>query len=207
MPNISKKLVALSIGISALVPSVALAHNYAGETCQIGIRDELKCMVCTLFFEARPTSFDGMLAVGRVVMERVESRQYPDNICDVVYQRHQFVGLNGTRRLSDDHDIMDGVVQAARSAIAQGGSGFLGFRTCNGGDNHVAGNCFRRTGDADSIFDRMLYPGTIEGEIQLAADPNYQFTYDDEVEAVVATEFYNGLNGRQTGFAKRPRDK
>jgi spore germination cell wall hydrolase CwlJ-like protein len=39
-----------------------------------------------MYFEARGEPWRGQLAVGRVILNRVSSKHYPDSICDVVYQ-------------------------------------------------------------------------------------------------------------------------
>ncbi|WP_162820266.1 cell wall hydrolase [Microvirga calopogonii] len=43
-----------------------------------------------MYFESNRNSDDGMLAVGTVVMNRVQSPKYPDTICEVVGQKGQF---------------------------------------------------------------------------------------------------------------------
>jgi spore germination cell wall hydrolase CwlJ-like protein len=48
-------------------------------------RDQ-RCLAEGIYFEARGESLPGQMAVGRVILNRVESDNYPDNICDVVYQ-------------------------------------------------------------------------------------------------------------------------
>ena len=127
--------------------------NYAGQTCEEGMTDELKCMVCTLMFEAHNDHYEGMLAVGQVVMQRVEDSRYPDTICRVVYQNGQFTALDGrSRRLPNDHAVMDRILTAARDAIAAGGNGFLGFRACGNREGNIGGNCFRETGDASEFL-------------------------------------------------------
>ena len=50
----------------------------------------LECLIAVIFFEARDQPIEGQFAVGDVVMNRVESSRFPDNVCDVVYQRKQF---------------------------------------------------------------------------------------------------------------------
>ncbi len=44
------------------------------------------CMAKAIYYEARGEPLAGRLAVGRVVLNRVKSRYYPDTICEVVYQ-------------------------------------------------------------------------------------------------------------------------
>lgn len=42
------------------------------------------CLTEALYFEARGESIAGQMAVAEVVLNRVDSAQYPDNICDVI---------------------------------------------------------------------------------------------------------------------------
>ena len=50
----------------------------------------LACLVTAIFFEARDQPLMGQSAVAEVVMNRVASVKYPDDICSVVFQRKQF---------------------------------------------------------------------------------------------------------------------
>lgn len=50
----------------------------------------LECLVAAIFFEARDQPLEGQFAVADVILNRVESSRWPDNICDVVYQPKQF---------------------------------------------------------------------------------------------------------------------
>ena len=54
------------------------------------ITEHVECMAKAIYFEARGEGQRGMVAVGHVVLNRVNSPKYPSDICDVVYQRHQF---------------------------------------------------------------------------------------------------------------------
>jgi len=48
------------------------------------------CLAMNMFYEARNESTLGQLMVAEVTLNRVESNRYPDNVCDVVWQRKQF---------------------------------------------------------------------------------------------------------------------
>ena len=48
------------------------------------------CMARAMYFESNRSSRDGMIAVGSVVMNRVESDAFPDDVCAVVGQPNQF---------------------------------------------------------------------------------------------------------------------
>ncbi|WP_425483252.1 cell wall hydrolase [Aurantimonas aggregata] len=49
-----------------------------------------ECMTRVMYFESNRSSQDGMLAVGTVVMNRMESGLYPKTVCGVVGQKKQF---------------------------------------------------------------------------------------------------------------------
>jgi spore germination cell wall hydrolase CwlJ-like protein len=48
---------------------------------------QLQCMATAIYHEAGNESDLGRIAVGKVIMNRVNSGLFPDNICGVVYQR------------------------------------------------------------------------------------------------------------------------
>lgn len=50
----------------------------------------LICLAAAIFFEAGVEPIDGKYAVAEVVMNRVEDSRYPNSVCGVVYEGHQF---------------------------------------------------------------------------------------------------------------------
>ncbi len=69
-----------------------------------------------MYFESNRSSRDAMVAVGSVVMNRVESGQYPRSVCGVVGQRNQFAPGIMTRRMDARRSPM--LREAARSVLA-----------------------------------------------------------------------------------------
>lgn len=47
---------------------------------------DVQCLAQAMYFEARGEPSRGQYIVGRVILNRVSSRYYPDSVCDVVYQ-------------------------------------------------------------------------------------------------------------------------
>jgi hypothetical protein len=47
---------------------------------------EFQCLATALYFEARGESLRGQVAVGEVILNRVEDANFPDTICGVVHQ-------------------------------------------------------------------------------------------------------------------------
>ena len=54
--------------------------------------DQKACLAEAVYFESRSESFIAQLAVANVVLNRVASKYYPNNICDVVHQSKTYDG-------------------------------------------------------------------------------------------------------------------
>lgn len=52
--------------------------------------DELDCLTENVYFEATNEPLAGMIGVAQVTMNRVKSPRYPNDVCKVVHQKHQF---------------------------------------------------------------------------------------------------------------------
>ena len=52
------------------------------------------CMALNIYHEAKNQSMLGQIAVGQVVMNRVEDTRFPDNVCDVVTQAVTYKGTD-----------------------------------------------------------------------------------------------------------------
>jgi spore germination cell wall hydrolase CwlJ-like protein len=58
---------------------------------------ESKCLAEAVYFEARSEPEEGQAAVAQVVLNRMKSGLYPDNVCGVVYQnRHRYLSCQFT---------------------------------------------------------------------------------------------------------------
>ena len=68
---------------------------------QVEVDDDLsreeRCLAQAVYFESRGEPLDGQLAVARVIVNRAESRTFPDDYCSVVTQRSQFSFVRGGR--------------------------------------------------------------------------------------------------------------
>lgn len=53
-------------------------------------RSTFQCMMCNCYHEARGESYEGRVAINKVVMTRVGMSSFPNTVCGVVYQRAQF---------------------------------------------------------------------------------------------------------------------
>jgi len=70
---------------------------------------ELKCMADNIYFEAGNQSSIGKIAVGRVVLNRLEDKRFPGSVCGVVYQKVkttcQFSWVCGHRPAKINNDM------------------------------------------------------------------------------------------------------
>ena len=107
---------------------------------------EKELLAALIFCEAGNQPYEGQVAVGAVVMNRVNSGQFPDTITDVIYQSGQFTpamtGWLDSVLASDGYT--DSAMQAAADALA--GSNPIGdclyFST--GGNGYQLGDHFFR---------------------------------------------------------------
>lgn len=102
--------------------------------------DDTRLLAALIYCEAGAESYDGKLAVGAVVMNRVRSAAYPNTISGVIYASGQFTpAINGKVARVYGGDIPESCYQAAQAAIAG--------ETNVGGATH-----FRRAGNHDGLL-------------------------------------------------------
>lgn len=95
--------------------------------------DELTILAALIQIEAGHESYLGQLAVGAVVMNRIKSPYYPNNLVDVIYQRGQF----STGRIADIcangpmASCMTAAIEASKGS--DNVSGFLHFKSAKTG--------------------------------------------------------------------------
>ncbi|WBU65020.1 cell wall hydrolase [Paracoccus aerodenitrificans] len=108
MKSLTRKLAAFVLSISVAAPVAApIAANadpaQGPETliqARSGGSDSLACLTEALYFEARGEGRSGQRAVAEVILNRVDSRAFPNSVCGVVHQRGQFSYKKG-RRMSN----------------------------------------------------------------------------------------------------------
>lgn len=107
---------------------------------------EQELLAALIFCEAGNQPYDGQIAVGAVVMNRVRSGSFPDTITDVIYQSGQFTpamtGWLDSVLASDGYT--DSAMQAAADALA--GSNPIGdclYFSTGGGGYQLGDHYFR----------------------------------------------------------------
>ena len=104
--------------------------------------DEILLLAALIQCEAGGESYEGKLAVGAVVMNRVRSSRYPNSISDVIYSPGQFTPAgNGKVASVLERGPKDSCIQAAQEAV-------------NGVDNTNGAKSFRqaKTGRAGLVI-------------------------------------------------------
>lgn len=73
----------------------------------------LMCMAVAIYFEARGEPADGQYAVGEVIINRVKSENYPNTVCDVVFEDKQFSFTHDGKK----DRLPKGTTRASRKAM------------------------------------------------------------------------------------------
>jgi spore germination cell wall hydrolase CwlJ-like protein len=85
-----------------------------------GFYSPTDCMTRVMYFESNRSSAEGMLAVGTVVMNRVNDPKFPHSVCGVVGQHNQFADgvmwkpMREGRSLKLAHDVATRVLRGER---------------------------------------------------------------------------------------------
>ena len=107
---------------------------------------EKELLASLIFCEAGNQPYEGQVAVGAVVMNRVKSGVYPDTISDVIYQSGQFTpAMTGwLDTVLANSGYTDSAMQAAEDALA--GSNPVGdclYFSTGGGGYQIGDHYFR----------------------------------------------------------------
>lgn len=77
--------VAPAMGLSLVISCLMLPASRDAAAAGT-IKEHIRCLALTIYFEARGEPDTGKLAVGHVVMNRVGDPRFPDTVCGVVRQ-------------------------------------------------------------------------------------------------------------------------
>ncbi|MBR4581920.1 MAG: cell wall hydrolase [Lachnospiraceae bacterium] len=128
----------------AALEKAKLVTTYTSVTADV---DETTLLAAIIQCEAGNQCYEGKLAVGAVVCNRIRSGSYPNNVKDVVYQKGQFTPAhNGMLAKALANGISDSCRQAAAEALT--------------GATNVGNAChFRRSGGREgvTIGDHVFY--------------------------------------------------
>lgn len=76
------------VSVLVFVTGVGASNDTAKHT-----PSEVACLAMNIYFEARGEPLEGRIAVAWVTLNRVRSKQYPDTVCEVVWQKNWSSGV------------------------------------------------------------------------------------------------------------------
>jgi Cell wall hydrolyses involved in spore germination len=119
----------LRVAALAVVATSLGGCSFLGLNFGMAQLSEKECMMRAMYFESNRSSAEGMLAVGTVVMNRVNDPRYPKSVCGVVGQKNQFAQGVLTRKMTDSGAILasqvaDQVLRGARHPGVQNAQHF-----------------------------------------------------------------------------------
>lgn len=59
-------------------------------SAKVNTKKQIDCLATAIYYESRGEPDLGKKSVGHVIMNRVESGKYPDDVCGVILQHRQF---------------------------------------------------------------------------------------------------------------------
>ena len=127
MLDVSKALLrgaAIAVAVTSLGGCSLFGMNFG--MAQLSPKE---CLMRAMYFESNRSSAEGMLAVGTVVMNRVNDSRYPHSICGVVGQPNQFASGVLSRKMTDSGAVLasqvaDQVLRGARHPGVQNAQHF-----------------------------------------------------------------------------------
>lgn len=111
-----------------IIASVSLINSSAfaaSMTCNKR-QSATNCMICNCYHETRGETFEGMVAVNKVVLSRSEDDAYPSSICGVVYDDAQFswtqdrIGNNINATKDEDKEALEMCKKAVNLSVKEG---------------------------------------------------------------------------------------
>jgi spore germination cell wall hydrolase CwlJ-like protein len=78
-------LTLIYLNVSTL--SKIVTNNYVAENVAQSYTKQVECLAKNIYYEAGHESYEGKLAVAQVTLNRTNNSRFPQDICDVVYQR------------------------------------------------------------------------------------------------------------------------
>lgn len=126
-PAACRQLLASSGTVTEAGESVAAKEVFAAAKANANVGEgaeysdsTLKLLASIIFCEAGNQPYEGQVAVGAVVMNRVRSDAFPDTVREVIYQKGQFTpaGSGWLDRVVASKGYTDSALQAAKDALA-----------------------------------------------------------------------------------------
>lgn len=91
---------------------------YVGRNSDRYSQADLACLAEALYFEARGEGAKGQVAVAEVILNRVQSRKFPSNVCSVINQPSQFSYTIGGKKKVRNKAAYQRVLKVAKAVLA-----------------------------------------------------------------------------------------
>lgn len=119
----------LRLAALAIVATTLGGCSFLGMNFAMNSMSEKECLMRAMYFESNRSSAEGMLAVGTVVMNRVNDSRYPKSVCGVVGQKNQFAQGVLSKPMTDSGAVLaaqvaDQVMRGARHPGVQNAQHF-----------------------------------------------------------------------------------
>jgi len=129
---------------AAAATESATAQNSSSDSTAVSASsDDLALLASIIYCEAGGESYEGQLAVGAVVMNRVKSGSFPNTISGVIYQSGQFSPASSGKlsRVLSNESATSSCYQAAQAAInGEDNTGGALYFHAGSGNGTVIGN-------------------------------------------------------------------
>ena len=119
MKNILKMLLSILVIIVLIIFSVAIGNDKETKNISYSAssnNSDLQLMARAINGEARGEPYEGQVAVGAVILNRVKSSQFPNTIAGVIYQAGAFTAV-ADGQINVPIDENSTVYKAARDAM------------------------------------------------------------------------------------------
>jgi N-acetylmuramoyl-L-alanine amidase len=80
------KIIGIAAICASMVASATSGLTLGPNEAKVNFENEIECLAKNIYFESANQPFAGKLAVGMVTLNRVDSEDFPNTVCDVVYQ-------------------------------------------------------------------------------------------------------------------------
>lgn len=87
MRIILSKVLAIALLVTLIPLSAQEQPLPTTKQVSAALQKQVMCLAKNIYYESATESYEGKLAVANVVMNRVNSPQYPKTVCEVVYQK------------------------------------------------------------------------------------------------------------------------
>ena len=139
--------------VAALGP-IATDDAQPGEMPRITGDDAWGCLTEAIYFEARGEPLDGQVAVGEVILNRVDAANYPNDVCGVVNQG------TGRKFACQFTYTCDGIAEIVRDGASWATAGRIARRLLDGAPRVLTNRATHYHADYVDPYWAKVYPRT-----------------------------------------------